>query len=149
MDTPIHVWYGNPVLFREDTMNALKPGDRVKAYPVNLGTPDQTNFDPRVEGVVVGISNAGEQPTIMVEHGGVITSCEARTATVLMPEPRPKQDARPDLVAAVYGNGYAEARIRGSDAVVAGQSDIGKLARALVRRYPDGFHLDIRFYPHR
>lgn len=129
-------------------MSSLSVGDRVRAYPVGLGAPDRTNFDPRVEGIVVGMTNAGEHPTIMVEHGGIITSCEARTATVLFPRPQPKPDNRPDLVAAVYGTGRTEVRRRGSNDVLVEVSSLAALAAQLVAKYPDGFHLDIRFDPH-
>jgi hypothetical protein len=129
-------------------MGAVKVGDRVRAYPANLGTPDQTNFDPRVEGIVVGMSNAGGQLTIMVEHGGIITSCEARTVTVIELRPAPEPDRRPDLVAAVYANGRTETRRRGSGEVIAEADSLGALALRLVSAFPDGFHLDIRFDPH-
>jgi hypothetical protein len=54
----------------------------------------------------------------------------------------------PDLVAAVYGNGRSEARIRGTDTVVAEAADIKTLAHELKRKYPEGFALDVRYDPH-
>jgi len=129
-------------------MSAPKPGDRVKAYPYPLGEPDQTNFDPRIEGIVVGMSNADGPLTMTVECGGELVRCEALTATVVTPKPAPEPVGRPDLVAAVYANGRAEVRRRGSDEVLAEGNTLAALALRLVSAFPGGFHLDIRYDPH-
>ncbi len=54
----------------------------------------------------------------------------------------------PDLVAAVYANGSAEVRVRGTRDVIATAPDTAALTKTLRSMYPDGFMLDVRYDPH-
>jgi len=54
----------------------------------------------------------------------------------------------PDLVAAVYGNGTAEVRVRGTNDVIVAAPDTAALTKLLRSKFPDGFMLDVRYDPH-
>lgn len=62
--------------------------------------------------------------------------------------PIPIQMPEPDLVAAVYGNGRVEIRLRGIDEVIAEYADVHIAVRQLKLKFPEGFTLDLRYDPH-
>ena len=123
-------------------------GDIVKAFPLRTGDPVQTIYDPRIEGRVMLLMEYDGHPAIIVEHGGILVACEMPTATVVAPMGALSSGALPDLVAAVYANGRAEARLRGTHEVVQSGKDLTELTERLKTQFPDGFGLDIRYDPH-
>ena len=53
-----------------------------------------------------------------------------------------------DLIIAMYGNGSVEARMRGTETVVASAKDLKTLGAILQAQYPDGFTAEVRYDPH-